>query len=79
MIEKGIPGEGNILVFDNGVPPLSKVYKVGISRVIEINPVTDEIVWQYDNGYRFFGAFTCNAERRERYPSASRNCASSPY
>ena len=63
MVEKGIPGEGNILVFDNGVPPLSYVYQAGKSRVLEINPVTYEVPWIYENGYKFFGAFTANAER----------------
>ena len=63
MIEKGIPGEGNILVFDNGVPPLSYVYQAGKSRVLEINPVTYDVPWTYEDGYKFFGAFTCNAER----------------
>ena len=63
MIEKGNPGEGNIIVFDNGVPPLSYVYQAGKSRVLEINPVTYDVPWTYENGYRFFAAFTANAER----------------
>ena len=63
MIEKGRPGEGNILVLDNGVPPLSYVYQVGKSRVLEIDPVTYEIAWTYEDGYQFFAAFTANAER----------------
>ena len=63
MIEKGMPGDGNIIVFDNGVPPLSYVYQAGKSRVLEINPVTYEVPWTYENGYQFFAAFTANAER----------------
>ena len=63
MIEKGRPGEGNILVLDNGVPPLSYVYQVGKSRVLEIDPVTYEIAWTYEDGYQFFAASTANAER----------------
>jgi hypothetical protein len=63
MIEKGFPGAGNILVFDNGVPPLLYVYQVGKSRVVEVNPVTYETVWAYENGYDFFAPFTGNAER----------------
>jgi len=38
MIPKGLPGEGNILVFKNGLP---------YSLVIEFNPVTLDIVWEY--------------------------------
>ena len=63
MIGKGLPGEGNILVYDNGVPPLAEVYQVGKTRVLEINPLTFQVPWSYDNGYRFFNPFTGNAER----------------
>ena len=63
MIEKGIPGAGNILVFDNGVPPMTQVSRAGDSRVLEINPVTYEVPWKYENGSRFFASFTANAER----------------
>ncbi|HME41732.1 MAG TPA: hypothetical protein VKF36_01490 [Syntrophorhabdales bacterium] len=38
MIPKGLPGEGNILVFNNGLP---------YSLVTEFNPVTLEVVWEY--------------------------------
>lgn len=48
IIPKGLPGAGNLLVFDNeavsGYPP--KKPSKG-SRVLEINPITNEIVWQY--------------------------------
>ena len=52
MIPKGLPGEGNILVFDNGgmagygyfgMPNHFRLW----SRVIEFNPVNFTIVWQY--------------------------------
>jgi len=52
MIPKGLPGEGNILVFDNGglagygyfgMPGNFRLW----SRVIEFNPVNFDIVWQY--------------------------------
>ena len=50
MIPKGLPGEGNILIFDNGgaLPP--NVYKDqehGYSRVLEFDPVTKKKVWEY--------------------------------
>lgn len=57
MIPKGLPGEGNLLVFDNGgwagygVPNPSsrigtKIAHRDYSRVLEFNPVTLEVVWQ---------------------------------
>ena len=57
MIPKGLPGEGNILIFDNGgwagygVPDRmskdgTKVDLRDYSRVVEINPVTLEVVWE---------------------------------
>jgi hypothetical protein len=45
---QGLPGEGNILIFDNGgvsgAPPTERVY----SRVIEIHPRTHKILWSYE-------------------------------
>ena len=57
MIPKGLPGEGNILIYDNGgwagygVPDRmskdgTKVDLRDYSRVVEINPVTLEVVWE---------------------------------
>ena len=58
MIPKGLPGEGNILVYDNGGwggydnpnPGSPKGVKAALrdhSRVLEIDPVAMKIVWQY--------------------------------
>jgi hypothetical protein len=50
IIPEGLPGAGNLLVFDNqgvaGYPPAA-VPRTGGSRVLEIDPVKNEIVWQY--------------------------------
>ncbi|MEC4748445.1 arylsulfotransferase family protein [Methylomicrobium sp. Wu6] len=50
IIPEGLSGAGNILVFDNqgvaGYPPAA-VPRTGGSRVLEIDPVKNEIVWQY--------------------------------
>ena len=65
MIPRGLPGEGNILLFDNGgqaglgkpTPCAPTGYcnaTRGYSRVLEINPVTLEVVWSY-NDLRNFG------------------------
>lgn len=58
MIPRGLPGEGNILIFDNGgwagygMP--SRTSKDGgksdlrdHSRIVEIDPVTMELVWEF--------------------------------
>lgn len=72
IIPAGLPGAGNLLVFDNqgeaGYPrvPLSLL---GGSRVLEIDPVKGEIVWQYSAadsgqpGWAFFSAFISSARR----------------
>lgn len=48
---------GNILIFDNGP-------KRGWSRVIELNPLTEKIVWEYHAQPKesFFSTMLCNAE-----------------
>ena len=58
MIPRGLPGEGNILVFDNGGSAGYGAPNPGCpngvnnairdySRVVEFNPLTLEVVWQY--------------------------------
>ncbi|MCC7414447.1 MAG: aryl-sulfate sulfotransferase [Gammaproteobacteria bacterium] len=50
LIPKGLPGAGNLLVFDNqgaaGFPP-AYLNTLGGTRVLEIDPITRMIVWQY--------------------------------
>lgn len=48
MIPTGLPGAGNILVFDNG-----RVVHKGMSIALEVNPLTKERVWSYQNGTDF--------------------------
>lgn len=49
---------GNILIFDNGVSR-------GFSRVLELNPITKEIVWEYktDPPQRFFSLRRGSSQR----------------
>lgn len=58
MIPRGLPGEGNILMFDNGgtagygiatsmSPDGQLTARRHYSRVLEIDPVAMKIVWQY--------------------------------
>ena len=84
MIPRGLPGEGNILVFDNGgwggydvpnpgSPTGVKAALRDHSRVLEIDPVSLKIVWQYtpcEAGFlapmdsnRFYSPFISSAQR----------------
>jgi hypothetical protein len=46
-IEEGLPGAGNILIFNNGWGRMPTTY----SSIIEMDPETDEIVWEYSRGF----------------------------
>ena len=68
MIAQGLPGAGDILLFDDegegGYPPATLPVISG-SRVLEINPMTREVVWQYAGGDKasFFSSFLGSAQR----------------
>jgi hypothetical protein len=73
LIPKGLPGAGNLLVFDNGgasgygfsspiAPDGRGAFVRPTSRVLEINPVTLELVWSYANP-RFFSTNISSAQR----------------
>lgn len=84
MIPEGLPGEGNILVFDNGgwagygLP--SQESKFGLkaerrdfSRVLEFNPITLKVVWEFNakslgdyapfSQHHFYSALVSSAQR----------------
>ena len=73
LIPKGLPGAGNLLVFDNGgssgygfaspiAPEGRGAFQRATSRVLEINPVTLQRVWSYTNP-RFFSTNISGAQR----------------
>jgi hypothetical protein len=73
LIPKGLPGAGNLLVFDNGgssgygfagpiAPDGRGAFARATSRVLEINPVTLQLVWSYTNP-RFFSTNISGAQR----------------
>jgi hypothetical protein len=80
IIPKGLPGEGNFLVFDNGgisgygYLGMPKYYRLW-SRVVEFNPITLEIIWEYKfiklfwlfprtgANHRFFSYYIGSAQR----------------
>jgi len=74
LIPKGLPGEGNLLVFDNGGSsgygfdtPIARNGYGGLaranSRVLEIDPVKLELVWSYAPGDAFFATNISGAQR----------------
>ena len=72
LIPEGLPGAGNILIFDNqgeaGYPPVPLAVTGG-SRVLEIDPIKQEIVWEYTgessgrSGWTFQSSFISSARR----------------
>jgi hypothetical protein len=78
IIPKGLNGAGNLLVFDNGgtsgygfanpaAPDGRDSLRRGSSRVVEVNPVTFEKVWEYavagQESYRFYSHYVSGAQR----------------
>lgn len=79
IIPKGLPGAGNLLVFDNGgrsvygagnpnAPNGVEIVSRFNSRVLEIDPVTLEVVWKYEitprtEEFRFFSWYVSSAQR----------------
>ena len=73
IIPKGLPGAGNLMVFDNGgssgygfanpiAPNGVGAFARATSRVLEINPVTLALVWSY-SANRFFSTNISGAQR----------------
>jgi len=67
MIEKGLPGAGNILLYDNGIDRMrtehdDKAAVEEITVVLEINPVTKQIVWLYQDK-EFYSAIQGTQQR----------------
>ncbi len=78
IIPVGLPGAGNLLVFDNGgaagygapspgAPTGRQAAGRFHSRVLEINPVTFEKVWEYalsgNERFKFFSHYVSSAQR----------------
>jgi len=84
MVPNGLPGAGNVMVYDNGGQAgygepnamssngLATIHRF-YSRVLEIDPVTKEVVWEYSIksrkkpwklfGYQEFSPFISSAQR----------------
>ena len=77
LIPAGLPGAGNLLVFDNqgeaGYPPV-ELPTTGGSRVLEIDPVTRQIVWQYtaeDSGQPAWAFRSTHISAARRLPNGN--------
>jgi hypothetical protein len=79
LIPKGLPGAGNLLVFDNGgasgygepsgmAPRGVGVFARPSSRVLEIDPVSLALVWSYTAGAQFFSS---NISGMQRLPNGN--------
>lgn len=78
LIPEGLPGAGNLLVFDNGGlggygnanparPDGTNAMTRDNSRVLEINPITFEVIWEYSlsgtERFQFYSWYVSNAQR----------------
>ena len=74
LIPPGLPGAGNLLVFDNGgasgygaptpvAPDGAGIFARANSRVLEINPVTLALVWSYVSPAQFYSTNISSAQR----------------
>jgi hypothetical protein len=82
VIPRGLPGEGNILLFDNGgaagYGPSNPGSPDGLnfalrdySRVIELNPVTLEVIWQYPHFEHPGAAVMANSSLYSKFISSA--------
>ena len=81
MIPRGLPGEGNLLIFDNGgyagygAPNPTSPHglnnaKRDYSRILEIDPINFEVVWEYNarkagnrDRCKFYSDYVSSAQR----------------
>ena len=71
MIEKGLPGAGNIILFDNGLFPKHRSHN-GQTFIIEFDPTTKDIVWKYETeGYANLKFFSKTMGTQRRLPNGN--------
>jgi hypothetical protein len=74
LIPKGLPGAGNVMIFDNGgssgygqpsaiAPDGLGIHARSNSRILEIDPVSLELVWSYSRPGQFFSSNISSAQR----------------
>lgn len=78
IIPQGLPGAGNMLIFDNGgasglgdpspiSPDGGSIYQRANSRVLEIDPVSLKLIWQY----RAANFYSTNISSAQRLPNGN--------
>jgi outer membrane protein assembly factor BamB len=71
MIEKGLPGAGNIILFDNGLFPRHRTH-TGQTFIVELDPTTKDIVWKYETeGYANIKFFSKTMGSQKRLPNGN--------
>ncbi len=71
MIEKGLPGAGTIILFDNSLFPRNRTH-TGQTFIIELDPTTMEIVWKYETeGYANIKFFSKTMGTQKRLPNGN--------
>jgi len=83
MIPEGLPGAGNILVFDNGgfsvwgagTGRFNKYLRM-FSRVLEFDPTTFQVVWEYSPSAGDLLAFSHIVSSAQRLPNGNTLIAS---
>lgn len=71
MIEKGLPGAGNIILFDNSLFPRHRSH-TGQTIIVEMNPISKEIVWKYETlGYANIKFFSKTMGTQARLPNGN--------
>ena len=65
MVPKGMPGEGNIVLVDNGSPPIREIMHTARTFILEVNPVTEHVEWIYREAayLRFYVPFAGDVQR----------------
>ncbi len=71
MIGKGLPGAGNILIFDNGLFPRHRTHS-GQTFILELDPVAKKVVWKYETeGYANIKFFSKTMGSQKRLPNGN--------
>ena len=71
LIEKGLPGAGNIILFDNSLFPRHRTH-TGQTIIVEMDPISQEIVWKYETeGYANIKFFSKTMGTQKRLPNGN--------
>ncbi len=71
MIEGGLPGAGNVILFDNGLFTRHRTH-TGQTFIVEMDPTTQEIVWIYETeGYANLKFFSKSMGTQKRLPNGN--------